>query len=377
MHTDTLNLIGRIYDTVSAPERWSEFLDNLARSLNSHATRMRMLDNRGSGESNCLIAGSGHDTDFDKQYANHFVKVDPWNPILATVPLGIVADSSEMYDPREFSNTEMYNDFWRHYEVFHGLGLNLIKTDNFIARIGVHRSSSQGAYSEQEKQLLQELAPHLLRAFKLGSHLEAVQSQLDGAQQALYHSASPLLLIDEFGQVAFTNQRTESLLGSESGISIRNAQFTLTNEGEQAAFRQLLQLAVATGAGKGTGSGGAMRLTTPIGDKRYNLLVTPYPDRSVSYLGLNRRICAAVFIRDTQQAGQLQADALKALYGLTRSEIRLAEGVIEGLSPAEAATRYGVSVNTIRSQLRSLFAKTDTQRQAELVRLLSGLTGIS
>ncbi|OOZ39189.1 hypothetical protein BOW53_12445 [Solemya pervernicosa gill symbiont] len=65
---------------------------------------------------------------------------------------------------------------------------------------------------------------------------------------------------------------------------------------------------------------------------------------------------------------------LKSIYELTPSEIRLAESIVDGLTPAEAANRFHVSVNTTRSQLRALFAKTDTQRQAELVRLLSGLT---
>ncbi|WP_238539258.1 helix-turn-helix transcriptional regulator [Pseudomonas sp. GM55] len=43
------------------------------------------------------------------------------------------------------------------------------------------------------------------------------------------------------------------------------------------------------------------------------------------------------------------------------------------LSPEACAERLNVSINTVRSQLRALFRKTDTSRQAELVSLLGRL----
>jgi DNA-binding CsgD family transcriptional regulator len=39
----------------------------------------------------------------------------------------------------------------------------------------------------------------------------------------------------------------------------------------------------------------------------------------------------------------------------------------------QIASRNGVTKNTIRNQLRSVFAKTETNRQAELVQILMSL----
>ena len=44
--------------------------------------------------------------------------------------------------------------------------------------------------------------------------------------------------------------------------------------------------------------------------------------------------------------------------------------LLEGLSISEAAARLEISENTARVQLRSVFAKTDTHRQADLMRLV-------
>ncbi len=372
MHTNTLNLVGQIYDAVGEQERWNYFLENLSQSMNAIASRMRMIDKRANCY--CLVAGSGHDDSFDEQYNDSFTKVDVWNPILNRKAPGELFNSSEFVPSRDFRHTEIYNDFFRNYDLFYGLGSNIAKSEGLIARIGIHRAYSQGEFSEEEKQILISLIPHLQRAFKLSSHLEEMKSLRVGMEEALYRSPSPLILLDEYGKVAFINQRAEALIENDNGLFIRDNQLAPISPKEKRQLDRLVQEAVATGSHKGVGSGAALRLSAANGEQRYNLLVTPYPDHSVSHLGLNHRICAAVFIHDSRQTGRLPADVLKAIYNLTPSEIRLAEAILDGLSPADAASRFGVSVNTTRTQLRSLFAKTDTQRQPELVRLLMGLT---
>jgi DNA-binding CsgD family transcriptional regulator len=47
----------------------------------------------------------------------------------------------------------------------------------------------------------------------------------------------------------------------------------------------------------------------------------------------------------------------------------------EGHALEEVASRRAVTINTARSQLKQVFAKTDTRRQGELVRLV--LTGVA
>jgi DNA-binding CsgD family transcriptional regulator len=60
-------------------------------------------------------------------------------------------------------------------------------------------------------------------------------------------------------------------------------------------------------------------------------------------------------------------------FGLSRAEARLASLIVGGLALDTAARRLGVSRETARSQLRSVFAKTATHRQSELVALLVSL----
>ncbi len=68
---------------------------------------------------------------------------------------------------------------------------------------------------------------------------------------------------------------------------------------------------------------------------------------------------------------------MRRLYSLTGAEAELVKLLVEGASIRQAAERRGVATATARSQLKSVFSKTGTKRQGELVQLvLSGLMAI-
>jgi DNA-binding CsgD family transcriptional regulator len=61
------------------------------------------------------------------------------------------------------------------------------------------------------------------------------------------------------------------------------------------------------------------------------------------------------------------------LFGLTPAEARLAAEVASGKRLAVIAGQRGVRMPTLRTQMRAIFAKTGTGRQAELVHLIAGI----
>jgi DNA-binding CsgD family transcriptional regulator len=64
-------------------------------------------------------------------------------------------------------------------------------------------------------------------------------------------------------------------------------------------------------------------------------------------------------------------EALQRIFRLTQTEARLAMEIACGKSPEEIAHSSGTTIATVRKQIASVFAKTDTHRQAELVSLLA------
>lgn len=63
----------------------------------------------------------------------------------------------------------------------------------------------------------------------------------------------------------------------------------------------------------------------------------------------------------------VSTEALARLYGLTPAEAAVLGKLVRGQSASEIASCHGVSISTVRSQLKTLLSKTGTRRQAALV----------
>lgn len=78
-------------------------------------------------------------------------------------------------------------------------------------------------------------------------------------------------------------------------------------------------------------------------------------------------------IEDLDQSKISEPENVAQTFGLTKSQAMLASMLADGMSLREAAELRSVSYETARSHLRSIFAKTGTGRQSELVALIARL----
>lgn len=61
---------------------------------------------------------------------------------------------------------------------------------------------------------------------------------------------------------------------------------------------------------------------------------------------------------------------LESMFDLSPAEARVANAIAQGEDVVAIARRLRVSLHTVRTQLKTVFLKTDTHRQAELVALV-------
>lgn len=80
---------------------------------------------------------------------------------------------------------------------------------------------------------------------------------------------------------------------------------------------------------------------------------------------------------DPDGAPYPRPEVLQRMFGLTAAEVRLALQIVRGATPGDISRANRVSITTVRSQLASVFAKTQTGRQTELAALLGRLALLS
>lgn len=100
-------------------------------------------------------------------------------------------------------------------------------------------------------------------------------------------------------------------------------------------------------------------------------LAASLPDASVLGAGVIAILFPAVEATDRLWA------SLRESFGLTPAETRLAAKLKDGLTLRETADALGVSVNTVRNQLRAVFDKMGLNRQSDLVRALTQLGSLA
>jgi DNA-binding CsgD family transcriptional regulator len=101
----------------------------------------------------------------------------------------------------------------------------------------------------------------------------------------------------------------------------------------------------------------------------YQVMVSPMRSRRDSSW-LCERAAWGVFVSDPDLEVEKPEKALAELFSLTPAEARLAAELMKGRNLEQIADSFRLSRNTIRTQLRAVFQKTNTSRQGELIRVL-------
>jgi DNA-binding CsgD family transcriptional regulator len=173
----------------------------------------------------------------------------------------------------------------------------------------------------------------------------------------------PALLMDDEGCVIEANLAAETVFGPD--IQIRDRRLVVRD----AAARARLQ-AILTGLGDASKERGAPSepIVVPRQEKLPILLrIWPFEDHARQP---SREVLALVVLNALGPRPGPPAGLLATAFSLTPSEARLACIIARGAGPDIAAKELKISRETARNQLKSIFAKTGTHRQSELVALL-------
>lgn len=368
-------LLDLIYDAAADPELWTEVMERVAPLVggeHSVMSRLDIVDGTGSAKV------SGVDAQVLDSYFSHFFKVNPLQLVSdpQTYTRGwrpkIVIDE-EWMERGAFEASEYYNDFLRPISAEWSLMVRLGLRGSEVAAISIARSLRRGRFEPDEIALAGRLQSHLVRAYALSERLATLQGLNSNLASVLDQSPFAMLLLSGEGRILHANARGDRLLAAGDLLCAVGGRLTGVSPYVEQRIGGLIADAAAAGWERRTA--GAVSLRSP--KRPFPLSVTASPlrlERTTVFAG-GRAVLVCVSDPSTASA-QPPAEALAALFSLTAAEARLAADLREGLSLKAAAARRGVSVNTSRVQLSSLFAKTGTHRQSELMRLLMAHGGL-
>jgi DNA-binding CsgD family transcriptional regulator len=355
-------LLQRIYAAAVQPTLWEEVLRDLSSLMDGSIMVMQAHDtlrNASLGE-----VTSGGDPEFQRLYDKHFGAVNVWVPGMAALPIGTVGFPEMYLSAAELARSEFYNDFLRRFGVSTASGIALNRSpDRFLFLAGNIMAPNADAVQARMGSALQRLAPHISRAFEF-MRLAPPLDTIGSFTNALGASAVPLFALTAQARPVYVNAAGESLLAERNLLRCQDrvlvSRDPIASERIAAACRDaaagLLDTGAASLAVRQVGGLPAIATIVPLrraANEIDTLLSSAFSQIPVALLVV-------------QPARDRRPNDLAREYRLTTAEHRLAEAIAAGVSPREFAEAREVSMNTVRSQLKAVYAKTGTSRQSQL-----------
>jgi len=344
----TCHLIDSIVDDeafAALPERIAKFAKSAGLLIQTHSDRLIRVD-----------GAYGLSPDLLSKYAQYFWQKDVWQAIYETNQFDSVATSDGFMTTSEFKETEIFRDLLRQ-------ETPLTRCAGFISDLGegerlvfgAQRTESMGEFEPEMLHGLDRLADPLTRVLQARRRLAAQAQNM--AQAVLDDQIDAVLVVDLRGAPQFVNASASAMIATANLLCLRAGQISSPHPLLASSLRKLVASAC-----KGRGGGD---LSFPPQLSGYRGTVEPLR-------GANAPL-ACIRLRDERAWAAARADQARCMHGLTAAEARLAEALLLGLTPIDIAEQRNVSMPTVRTQLRSLFAKTGVTGQAELVKLLGRL----
>lgn len=366
------SLVGQLYDAALVPEKLPETLAALTRWLDGDTCHLVGWD--GQSGAPLLSATIGLDEGIGPDYAAHYAAIDPRRLIAEQkLSTGELLLWHEHFDARNISRSEFFQDYLLPIGVHHTLASTLIRNEQQVVQIAFQRYVGHEHFSPREEDCLRRLMPHLQRAVALMLRCNDQRQQSQFAASGLAATSLALIAVDGAGRLLYCNPSGDALLREGEIVRVRDGLVCLGKGSRKSSSVDLSNAMSETAR-----SGHPLNLLLGHGKhphRRYSLTLTAIPKQlnipALASVSIASEVLCILAPLDSRRVATIRQ--LIELLGLSPAEARLARALASGESQDDYARESGLRLPTVKTQLRSIFAKTACDRQASLVRLITAI----
>lgn len=373
-----MNIYDSIYDSIYeaavVPELWPQTLDRIAEFSETKGGILFTVapaPGVAPGMPGTMVPRWVSSAVFRERF-NDFVEAG-WNERNLRLQRGVrlqhagFLNDYDLVSPEEIATDPMYAYFrtvgfgW-----FAGVAINPPSGDSLV--FNWERPTVDGPVSRDMLDRLDPLRPHLARAAQIASRI-GLEKAL-AATEALAAMGLPAAVVSTGYRLMAANDLLRALIPSV--IEERAfGRFRLVHAPADALLSSALAAAPRNLAGVG-GASQVMSIPIPSKEDRPAMIVHLAPLRRAGF-DIFTGAMALLYVTPVAPTAVPNATVLQGLFDLTAAEARVARAIAEGGTIKTIAAGAGKSKETVRFQLKAIFAKTGVSRQAELTGLLSGI----
>jgi DNA-binding CsgD family transcriptional regulator len=357
-------LVHEIYDAAVESNNWTVALEDLSSSAG--ATGCALLISGGT-RSEITMKSVGADPASMSAYNDHYGALDPSPAALERVPTGVVMPSEQLHDRDILTRGEFWNDWADPNDYGDGIYTALARDEVATSWLCVAAKAASEPFGSPDRlAFVRALVPHIQHAVKIQARLSDLDHRYRDLMAALDVLSDGIAVLGRDGRLLHLNPAAESIVAAGDGLNVCSGRLraTVAHVDQQLdhAVRQALSARPSD-----VPTAGCVAIPRPFGQRPYVVRVVPTSAEESTGIPA---ATALVVIVDPEQEPVPDSETLRRLYGLTKTEAEVALRVLDGTGVVPIAEQLSISASTVRTHLKHVFHKTDTHRQAELVRLL-------
>lgn len=363
-----LDLVGLLYDAAADPARWRVFLEAGAHHFVAFGANLIHFRPDYPERSLAMLTGMGDiSTENLADAVTQFVNLREEDPRLRHGFL----HPNKPFHCRQVVSTETLHGSRSYREVLgpNGVEYTLLvtfdDTPGAFTGLAFMRNSDAQPFSDADVTDMGELVPHIRRVLAIQDRLGQIVERRHDAYSVLESLPTGIAILGAGGMVEFANGTARDLLARGDGLTIEDGVLrAYRRNGIDLLAALLCEVAV-------TGEHRALAVERPSGQPAFRCLLSRlWRNVGEGLPNLLARPKVVCYVGDPDQPLETPAEILQRLFGLTFGEARLAERLVAGDTLVTAASRLGIRESTARDRLKSVFAKTETTGQPDLLRTI-------
>lgn len=354
-------LVGLIYEGPLEAVPWQSFLERCQELMSARVANLILRSPTTPGLGIMRVVGGVPEhivTYNERSYA-----LDPF----INLPPGEVVTLHEFMGSEALFASDFYRLVMEPSDLYDVLGADFHIPREVEVRFRICRGREARSFNDDDRAIFRALLPHIERAVHMHVRMNKIESERAVYAGAIDQMRVGAIILDESGRVLSFNQRAQAMLANKDGVALRDEQLVLNTRERTRELQERVSRVIAQQQSGGTAVVEAMRIPRTSGGE-LGLVIRPVPEHQ--WAEAEAVPSAVIFISDPLAQAEAPLQVIKQLFGFTPAEASLAMLMANGMTLDEAADAMNVSRNTVRTHLRSVFAKTGVTRQPMLVSLI-------
>ncbi|MDE4038309.1 LuxR C-terminal-related transcriptional regulator [Acinetobacter pittii] len=368
-------IIGLIYDAALQPELWEKVLEEIAKYTQSKTANFTAIDqlNPKSDFVYTYHIPIGVMECYEEDKIN-VIDMKLHGPILLNSGIGTptFVDWSHYAEMQGTDEFIFYQKCLEPTGISYANGMLLDAGKYHWAVLAVHRESNMGTYSEDELNVLKRFSTHLRRALQIHKQFSFVQQKNQQFYQILDCLKIGVIILNQDHSLHYSNRAAQKIFEKSTLLSLDKQSCLKTLLPFQERLEQLIKNTFSKSI-VSEKCGGVIGLYSQDREQTMMLTVAPLSQLDKSYPVSLRDQHVALFLTEQHKMCYLATDFIKTFYKLSKRELQICELFVNGLDFKEISETCGITISSVRTYFKQIFAKTGCNSQVELMNLLMKL----